>query len=62
MNRIDQELIEAVAENNVPEVSRLLRAGADIEAKSYLGMTPLHVTWLQPWPRASCQGVAGAWS
>jgi ankyrin repeat protein len=44
MNRIDIELIEAIGENNPPEVCRLLRAGADIEAKDIiLGFTPLVV-------------------
>jgi ankyrin repeat protein len=41
MNRIDEELIGAVVEKNVPEVRRLLRAGADIEAKNVFGATPL---------------------
>jgi ankyrin repeat protein len=44
MNRIDEELIEAIGENDPPEVCRLLRAGADIEAKdNILGVTPLIV-------------------
>jgi ankyrin repeat protein len=42
MNRIDQELIEAVREINLPEVRRLLRDGADVNASCY-GWTPL--TW-----------------
>jgi ankyrin repeat protein len=33
MNSIDRELIEATKENNLPEVSRLLGAGADVNAK-----------------------------
>jgi ankyrin repeat protein len=48
MNRIDQELLEAAKENNVPEVSRLLSVGADVNAKDRFGETPLH--------RASCGG------
>jgi ankyrin repeat protein len=32
MNNIDQELIDAVVENNLPEIGRLLRAGADVNA------------------------------
>jgi ankyrin repeat protein len=43
MNSIDQELIEAARENNVPEVCQLLRAGADTEAKDRVnGWTALH--------------------
>jgi ankyrin repeat protein len=43
MNRIDQVLIEAAGENNLPDVRQLVRAGADIEAKSIFGRnTPLH--------------------
>jgi ankyrin repeat protein len=43
MNGIDQELVVAVRESNLPEVSRLLRAGADVNAKdNYYGRTPLH--------------------
>jgi ankyrin repeat protein len=32
MNSIEEELIEAAKENNLPEVSRILRAGADVDA------------------------------
>jgi ankyrin repeat protein len=43
MNRIDQELIEAARENNLPEVERLLSVGADVDAKDeFVGSTPLH--------------------
>jgi ankyrin repeat protein len=45
MNRINQELREATRENNLPEVSRLLRAGADVNVKD--GRTPLH--WACRW-------------
>jgi ankyrin repeat protein len=45
MNRINQELLEAAKENNLPEVSRLLRAGADVNVKD--GRTPLH--WACRW-------------
>jgi ankyrin repeat protein len=48
MNRIDEELIEATGENDVPEVLRLLSVGADIEAKNIFGDTVLIV--------ASCEG------
>jgi ankyrin repeat protein len=49
MNTIDEEIIEAAEENNLPEVRRLLSVGADVNAKNnYYGETPLH--------RASCQG------
>jgi ankyrin repeat protein len=43
MNRINQELIEASRENNLPEVRRLLSVGADINAKDNDGSdwTPL---------------------
>jgi ankyrin repeat protein len=41
MNRIDQELVVATRENNVPEVRRLLSDGADVNAVSALGYTPL---------------------
>jgi hypothetical protein len=33
MNRIDLELLEAAKEDNMPEVSRLLSVGADVNAK-----------------------------
>jgi ankyrin repeat protein len=42
---IDAELIEASKENNLPEVGRLVRAGADVNAKDtfpYDNWTPLH--------------------
>jgi ankyrin repeat protein len=43
MNRIDIELIVAAGENNLPEVSRLLSVGADVNAKDNReGFTPLH--------------------
>jgi ankyrin repeat protein len=42
MSRIAQELFEATAENNVPEVRRLLSVGADVNSKDYNGITPLH--------------------
>jgi ankyrin len=44
MNRIDSEMICAVFGNNVPEVSRLLRSGADVNAKDTTSdsKTPLH--------------------
>jgi ankyrin repeat protein len=41
MNAVDQELIDAARENNLPEVERLLSVGADIEAKDANGWTPL---------------------
>jgi ankyrin repeat protein len=42
MNSIDEELFEAVEENNLPEVSRPLGVGADVNAKDTdLGRTPL---------------------
>jgi ankyrin repeat protein len=43
MNNSDPEVIVAARENNLPEISRLLRAGADIEAKTALGWTPLQL-------------------
>jgi ankyrin repeat protein len=44
MNRIDQELLEATGENNLPEVRRLLSIGADVNAKdNWHDRTPLHV-------------------
>jgi ankyrin repeat protein len=42
MNGIDQELIETTRENNLPEVSRLLSVGADVNDKDWNGCTPLH--------------------
>jgi ankyrin repeat protein len=43
MNRIlDQDLIRAAKENNLPEVSRLLSVGADANATDNVGLTPLH--------------------
>jgi ankyrin repeat protein len=42
MNRADQELIEAARENNLPEVSRLLSVGADVNTKNNYGNKPLH--------------------
>jgi ankyrin repeat protein len=45
MNSIDQELFEATRENNPAEVSRLLRAGAGVNAKNDNGFTPLHWSW-----------------
>jgi ankyrin repeat protein len=42
MNSIEEEeLFEATRENNLPEIRRLLRAGADVDAKSSNGATPL---------------------
>jgi ankyrin repeat protein len=42
MNRIEQELIDAVGENNVPEVRRLMSVGADVNTRdSDQGLTPL---------------------
>jgi ankyrin repeat protein len=48
MSSIGQELIMAARENSLPEVRRLLRAGADVNAEGDEGETPLH--W------ASCEG------
>jgi ankyrin repeat protein len=42
MSGIDIELIEAAVGNNLPEVLRLLSAGADVNAKHVEGFTPLH--------------------
>jgi ankyrin repeat protein len=42
MNSIEQELIAAAKENNLPEVSRLLSVGADANAKGRSYRTPLH--------------------
>jgi ankyrin repeat protein len=42
MNSIEQELFEAAQENNLSEVSRLLRAGADVNAKGHGDWTALH--------------------
>jgi ankyrin repeat protein len=44
MNSIDQELFAAARDNNLPEVRRLFRAGADVNAKDSYGGTPLHWT------------------
>jgi ankyrin repeat protein len=41
MNSIDQGLIDAARENNLPEVSRLLSVGADVNARNNFGSTPL---------------------
>jgi ankyrin repeat protein len=43
MNSVDQELIEAAFENNLPEVRRLLSVGADANATTNNGTTPLIV-------------------
>jgi ankyrin repeat protein len=57
MNRdIDQELFEAAEENDVPEVRRLLRAGADIEAKCDEGSTSLHKEGSTSLHKASMNG------
>jgi ankyrin repeat protein len=42
MNRLDRELIVAATEDNLPEVSRLLSVGADVNAKANDKWTPLH--------------------
>jgi ankyrin repeat protein len=42
MDSINRELIEAARENNLPEIRRLLRVGADVNAKDDYGNTPLH--------------------
>jgi ankyrin repeat protein len=42
MYNIDQELIVAARDSNLPEVSRLLNVGADVNAKDNYGITPLH--------------------
>jgi ankyrin repeat protein len=42
MNSIDKELIDAARENNLPEIRRLLSVGADVNAKTNDGGTPLH--------------------
>jgi ankyrin repeat protein len=42
MNSVDQELIVAAVFDSLPEVSRLLRAGADVNVKGDLDKTPLH--------------------
>jgi ankyrin repeat protein len=39
---IDRELIEAAEENNLPEASRLVSAGADVNATDIYGATALH--------------------
>jgi ankyrin repeat protein len=39
---IDEELIGAAHENNLPEVRRLLRAGADVNGKDQYDRTSLH--------------------
>jgi ankyrin repeat protein len=47
MNGMDQELIQAARENNVPEARRLLRAGADTEVHGFDDLRPLHWACLQ---------------
>jgi ankyrin repeat protein len=47
MNRVDQELIEAAKMNNLPEVSRLLGVGADVNTKDNRGSTPLYFAILR---------------
>jgi ankyrin repeat protein len=39
---MDQELIVAARENNLPVVRRLLSVGADVNGKDNIGSTPLH--------------------
>jgi ankyrin repeat protein len=41
MNRIDGELLVAARESNLPEVSRLLSVGADVNVKDRYGFAPL---------------------
>jgi ankyrin repeat protein len=48
MNNMDQELIGATKENDLPEIRRLLSVGADVNVKDDDGFTPLFV--------ASCLG------
>jgi ankyrin repeat protein len=47
MDRIDQELIVAARANNLPDVSRLLSVGADVNARDDYGGTPLISASLQ---------------
>jgi ankyrin repeat protein len=42
MNWIDEELIAAAGENNLPEVERLLSVGAHVNAKGDYDWSPLH--------------------
>jgi ankyrin repeat protein len=42
MNSIEEEMIDAMLENNLAEVRRLLSVGADVNAKDSDGDTPLH--------------------
>jgi hypothetical protein len=42
MNSIDEELIEAVREDNLPEIRRLLSVGADMNYKDEVGEMPLN--------------------
>jgi ankyrin repeat protein len=44
MNRIDGELFEAALSNNLPEVRRLVSAGADVNTTDAGDGTPLHWT------------------
>jgi ankyrin repeat protein len=46
-SRLDQELRVAAVLNNLPEVSRLLSVGADVNAKDRYGNTPLHWSCFQ---------------